>query len=237
MTSSGTYNFSVSNGEAVLAAFARVKIYRPAILQEHMLNARNELNFLLSSWSNKQVNLFKVEALSIPLVQGTATYSVPGRVVMILDAYRSLNNATANQSDNYVTPMSRTEYASLSNKFNQAPPVQYWFDRLIAPTVTFYPVPDGNGPYVFNYYACVQMQDASLPSGETPDLPYRWYDALVSGLAHRFSRIYPPAGVDALAFETKREADADKAWGIAATQDVENVPMTLAPGIGGYYRA
>lgn len=235
MTSSGTYNYSLSNGEAVLAAYERCKIRAPSIRQEHMQTARREINLLFVELSNRQVNLWKVESGSISLVQGTATYSIPGRTVMILDAYLSRNNGATNQTDRYVTPISRTDYAGYATKQTQGPPTVYWFDRLISPTLTTWPVADGNGPYVLNYYACVQMQDANLPGGETPDVPYRWLDVLVSGLARRLARVYPPDGVDVMTFQKARDADYDEAWRWAGTQDTENVPMTIAPAIGGYY--
>lgn len=230
MTSSGTYAFSLSNGEAVLAAFERCQIRLPSIRQEHMLTARRELNFLLSEWSNKQVNLFEVVLRSQTLTQGTAAYSVNANTVMILDVYISLNQGATNQTDRYITPLSRTNYASISNKQSQGFPTSYWLNRLISPIITFWPVPDGGGPYTLNYYCCTQMQDANLPGGETPDIPYRWTDALVSGLAHRLARVYKPE------LEQQRKADAMEAWTIAATQDVESAPFTLAPSIGSYYR-
>lgn len=195
-----------------------------------MVCAREEMNLLFVEWSNKQVNLFKVELITVPLVQATATYSVPSRVVMVLDAYVSQNYGTAQQTDRTISPVSRTEYASLANKATPGQPSQFWLDRLISPTITMYPVPDASGPYTLVYYACVQMQDANLPGGETPDIPYRWYDAFVAGLAHRFSRPYAPD------LEEKREKDAMKAWEIAATQDTENVPLSLTPSISTYYR-
>lgn len=235
MTSSGTYDYTLTNGEGVLAAYERCQIRAPELRQEHMLSARRELNLLFVELANRQVNLWKVEQLSIDMVEGTATYDVPGRVVMILDAYLTLNDGEENQNDKYITPISRTEYASYSAKNTQGPPTVYWFDRLIAPTVTMWPVPDGSGPYVLNYFACTQMQDAGLPGGETPDVPYRWLDVLVSGLAKRLSRIYPPAGADPAAFYALRKADYDEAWGYAATQDTENVPVSVVPSLAGYY--
>src|SRR5215831_16926590 len=99
MTSSGTYNYSLSNGEAVLAAFERAQVRAPELRQEHMLTARRELNDLFVELSNRQVNLWKVELISQTLTQGTATYTIPARVVMILDAYRSLNYGTTSQTD------------------------------------------------------------------------------------------------------------------------------------------
>lgn len=195
-----------------------------------MVTARIEMNLLFSEWANKQVNLFKVVLNSIPMINGSATYPVPANVVMVLDAYITVNAGTSQATDRYISPISRTEYASFANKAIPGQPSQFWLDRLIAPTITMYPVPDANGPYTLNYYACVQMQDANLPGGETPDIPYRWYDCFVAGLAYRFARVYAPQ------LEDKRKTDAREAWINAATQDTENVALSIAPTISSYYR-
>src|ERR1700679_61285 len=230
MISSGTYNFSLSNGEGVLAAFERVKIRAPSIRQEHFLNPRREINLLFGEWANKQVNLWKVELDTIPLVSGTAVYSVPANTVLILDAYITTNPGSQfGQNNRYITQLSRTEYASLSNPNTPGPPTQYWFSRILAPTVTFWPVPDNNGPYTLGYYRVLQMQDANIPGGETPDIPYLWEDAMVAGLSHRLSRIYAPE------LEPARKIDAMDAWNTAAAQNIEVVNLSIAPPIGRYY--
>lgn len=195
-----------------------------------MLSAQREFNFMLSQLSNLQPNLWTVSLVSQTLTEGTATYDVDPKVVMILDAYISLNYGESDQTDRYISPISRTDYAAISQKETQGQPTAYWFDRLISPTITLWTVPDGNGPYTLNYYACTQMQDANLYGGETPDVPYRWIDALVAGMAHRLSRIYAPD------VEAMRKADAKEAWDVAATQDVENTNMSITPSLQGYYR-
>ena len=141
MTSSGTYNFSMSNGEAVLAAYERIRIRSPSIRQEHMLTARRETNLLFSDWSNKTPNLWTVELISITLVDGIASYSVPARVVMVLDAYLRLNDGESDQTDRYIMPISRTDYASYASKTAEDIPSVYWFDRLLSPTITTSPRP------------------------------------------------------------------------------------------------
>lgn len=230
MASSGTYNFSISNGEVVLAAYERIKIFPPELLQNHMTTARRELNLLLAEAANKQVNLWKVDLVSVPLVNGTDTYNVDPRTVMILDAWVTINSGGPVPNDLFITPLSRTEYASINNKTSPGRPTSYWFDRLIAPTITLWPVPN-NSSFTLNYYRCIQMQDANLAGGETPDLPYRWLDWFVAGMAHRLSRTYAPIEMEKL-----RKADAVEAWTIAATQDTENVPLSLKPTISSYYR-
>lgn len=238
MASSGTYNFSISNGEIVLAAYERIKVFPPSLTQKHMETARRELNLLLAAHAgNKQVNLWKVDLVETPLVIGQATYGVDPSTVMILDAWlNDPSTAPSAASDITITPVSRSEYASFSNKLTPGRPTSFWFDRLIAPTVTVWPVPNQSG-FTLKYYRCRQIQDANLPGGETPDIPTLWFDWLVAGLAHRLSRPYGPNDIaTALTLEQARKADAEEAWRVAATQNVENVPTVIAPAIGGYYR-
>ncbi len=230
MASSGTYDFSVSNGEVVLAAYERIKIYGPELTNAHMQTARRELNFLLAEAANRQVNLWKVDLVTTTLVNGQTEYPVDARTVMILDAWVTVNSGGPTPNDLYITPMSRTEFASISNKDSPGRPTSYWFDRLIAPTVTLWPVPNAAG-FTLNYYRCIQMQDANLAGGETPDIPYLWIDWFVAGMAHRLSRSRSTLDV-----EKQRKADAMEAWTIAATQNTENVPMSLKPTISTYYR-
>ena len=230
MTTSGTYTFNPSLGEITLNAFARCGVRRTAIMQEHMTDARFETNLMLASWANQGVNLWEVVLISVPLVQGQTTYTVPAKVVMILDAVIQQNTGTSSQFDRVIMPISRTEYSQTPNKLQQAPPTVFWFDRLINPTVTLWPVPDQTNYYTLNYYAVTQIQDAELTDAQTVDIPYRWLDALAAGLAARLAAIYAPDRMQML------EAKAQQAYTIAATQDTENVPLYIMPGLSGYFR-
>jgi hypothetical protein len=229
--SSGTYNFSPSNGEIVLAAYERLQIRTPSIRQEHMLSARRECNFLFAQWSNSVgPDLWEVIRTQTTLTQGTATYTLPTKTITVLDSSIVLNFGTSSESRRFITPISRTEYMTYANQQTQGQPTVWWFDRLISPTVTFWPVPDGNGPYTWDFYSVTQQQDVNLPGGETPDIPYRWLDAMVAGLSHRLSRIYAPQ------LEQMRKADAMEAYDIAAKQDTEVAPFKISPLLSNYFR-
>ena len=185
---------------------------------------------LESEWSNRGINLWKVELISQLLTSGTATYTLPARVIMMLDAYRSINQGASDQTDILITPISRDDYAAYPQKQTSGPPNQFWFDRTITPTVTLYPVPDDSDTFYLNYYAWSQIEDSTVPAGVTPDLPVRWYDAACAGLAWRVSRVYAPAKTKDL------KVEYDESWKLAATEDVENTPVRISPGIGRYYR-
>lgn len=227
-TYSGTYSFAPSTGDIIITAFQRIGVRPTEILQTHLQQAVIELNLLQAKLSNLQPNLWDVDLQSIPLTQGIATYSLPAETVMITNAYIKLGSGT-NAIDRLIFPISQTEYAAIANKSIQAPPTQFWFNRLISPTITFYQVPDGNGPYTVYYYRVRQIQDATLPNGYQMEVPYLWLDALTAGLSHRLSRVYAPT------LEQIRKMDAEEAWAIAAKQNVENVPMFIAPGLSGYF--
>jgi len=230
LTSSGTYAFQITNSSVVVQAFSRIGIRRTALLAEHMADAYQEYQLLLSSLSNLQPNLWTVELVSVPLVQGTATYNVDPSIVMILDAYISTGSGQS-QNDRLILPISRDEYASYTNKNVQGITSVFWFNRQISPTITLWEVPDQTGVYTLNYYACRQMQDANLTGGETPNAPYRWYDALVAGMSHRMARNWKPE------LETARKQDFQEAFNAAATQDTENTSgLYVIPSLGGYYR-
>lgn len=231
MTSSGTYGFAPSIGRCTIAAYDRIQIRGPSILQHHMETAYMESNLQMAHFSNLQPNLWKVELISVPMVSGVSVYNVPSRVVMVLDAWISTDQGSAAVSDFYITPISRTEYASISNKLTPGRPNCFWFQRTIpTQSITMWPVCNQSGVYTLNYYACSQVQDTNLAGGETPDIPYLWLDAYIAGMAHRFARVYRPE------LEDKRKADAKEAWEIAATQNIENTPFVLAPAVGSYYR-
>ena len=230
MTTSGTYTYNPSIGETILYAFNLCQVRSTSIAQEHLNSARQAMNMMLSRWSNMGVNLWKVDTETITLVEGQSTYPVPADTVMILDMYARTPSGTTN-TDRIMMPVSRSEYASYPNKLQQGFPTVFWFDRLISPTVTVWPVPDGSGsPTTITYYRVTQVQDANLPGGETIDVPYRWLDAFANGLAYYLARIWQPQLVGQL------KQEADEAYMIAANQDTENVSVFISPQIQGYFR-
>lgn len=225
---SGSYNFAPSAGDLIIGAFQRIRIRPTEILQPHLQQAIIELNLLLVKFSNLQPNLWDVDLQTVPLTQGTATYSVPAETVMITNAYIRTGSGTST-NDRLIFPISQTEYAALPNKTSQGNPTQFWYNRQISPTITLYLVPDGNGPYTLYYYRVRQVQDAIAGSGLNVEVPYLWLDAITAGLSHRLARVFAPD------LEDKRKMDAEEAWAIAARQNVENVPLYIAPGLTSYF--
>lgn len=230
MTTSGTYAFNPSLGELTLYAYNMVGVRNTALLQEHMQAAKMATNMMLASWANQGVNLWAVDLITVPLVQGQATYSVDGNTVMILDAYMQTDNGSGQPIDRIILPVSRTEYASYPNKEQQGFTTTFWFDRLIAPTITLWPVPDGSSAQYLKYYRVRQLQDSNYISGQTVEIPYLWLEAFADGLAFRLAKIWSPQIAPAL------KGVADQSYDIAARQNVEQAQQYISPQISGYYR-
>ena len=226
MTTSGTYAFNPGLGEIVLYAYQNIGVRPTAVLQEHMESARMATNMMLSRWSNQGVNLWAVDLVEVPLVAGQTTYAVEGNTIMVLDAYTT----TSSGIDRVIMPISRTEYASYPNKAQQGFPTSFWYDRLVSPTLTLWPVPDGSSATILKYYRVRQVQDANLQNGENVEIPYRWLEAFADGLTYRLARIWQPQMAPAL------KGQADDSYQIAAAQDVEVVNTYIAPMLGGYFR-
>jgi hypothetical protein len=230
MATSGTYAFNPGLGELTLFAYNLIGVRNTAVLQEHMEAARMATNMMLARWSNMGVNLWAVDLIETPLTTGVSTYPVEANTVMILDAYVVNDDSGAN-IDRIILPISRTEYASYPNKEQQGFPTVYWFDRLLNPTVTLWPVPNtDNGPQSLKYYRVRQLQDANLQNGQQVEIPYLWMEAFAYGLAMRLAQIWAPQMMMQL------KPMADESYDIASRQNVEQAQQYISPQIGGYFR-
>lgn len=237
MSTSGTYAYSPAISNLVLIAYGRINIRRAEIVSQHMADAEQEGNLLQSEWSNRQVNLWTDELYTQTLTAGTATYSLPQRMIAIQAAYIT-TTVGGTSTDRIIWPLSTFEYAAQPDKTQQAPPTAYWYNRQITPQITMWQVPDSSATYTLNLRILHQIEDATIASGVTLATPYRWLDAWTAGLAARLAEIYPdaivkakgPGAVDSM--WTKYE----RAWSIAAAQDVEDVPLYVIPDFSGYQR-
>lgn len=230
MTTTGTYDFNPNLGEITLYAFQNVGIRPASLVQEHMESARMAANMMLARWANQGVNLWAVDLVDVPLIAGIDTYNVDPNTVVMLDAYARHDDLQSPPIDRPLMPISRSEYASYSNKTVQGAPTVFWFDRTLSPTFTLWPVPDGQTVQKIRYYRVRRIQDAALAGGATVEIPYLWLEAFADGLAYRLARIWQPQIAVAL------KAQADESYKIAADQNIETSNFYVSPLVGGYYR-
>ena len=225
LTTTGTFDFAPSVGECVLNALSRIQIRGPMVKAEMLQMANQEANLMQVEWSNRGPNLWTVDEQTVETVPGFATYPVDPSTIAVLEV--TLGQGVApNETEILLTSISRTQYMAYPNKMSPGPPTAYWYDILIAPTITLWPVPDQVYNLHFTRYR--QQMDATMRGAGNFETPYRWLDAACSGLAARLATHYAPA------LEQTRMAQAERAYAFAASRDKENAPIFLSPMIEFY---
>lgn len=238
MASSGTYNYTLDNSSVIVEAFERCGVEPTQLTTSHYLSARRSLNLTLVKWSNRGVNLWEVIGpVTVPLVTGQATYTVPNNCVTLLDMYYTTVNGGGQgvNIDRIMLPISRTEYAQYPNKQQQGIPSTFWYQKLTpTPQFTIYQAPfQGSPNYQLNYYYMSQIQDANVVGSETPNVPYRFMEALCADTAYSLSQkpaLCPNADKAFL------KLAASEAWTEAMETDREDVPMVLSPNFSGWFQ-
>ena len=190
--------------------------------------ARRSMNLLFADWANRGINLWTVAQGSIPLVAGTATYSLPDDTVDLLEqVIRTGAGNGATQTDLAITRISVSTYATLPNKLTAGRPIQVRVDRQTpTPSVTLWPVPDGATTYTLVYWRLKRIQDAVAGQG-TMDIPFRFLPALVTGLAYYLSMKIPGA-MDRM---PALKAQYDEAFIGAAEEDREKASIRFVPRV------
>lgn len=126
-------------------------------------------------------------------------------------------------------PLSRDDYAMIPDKFVQGRPTTFWFNRLINPTMTVWQVPDATQPYELMFFAMRRIQDADPISGQAPEIPMRFLEALISKLTARLAEKFKPE------MHAAKIALGNAAWDLASAEDREKAPTYIAPDLSGYF--
>lgn len=124
----------------------------------------------------------------------------------IINAWRGQNGTTAN-----------THAAGAEVYVNNLPCINVW------PT----PNPPGN-QYTFVYYRLRRMQDAGKPGTTTEDIPFRFINCMVAGLAYNLSLKLPGVPQERIMM---LKADYEQQWDIASTEDREKAAARYVPRV------
>lgn len=206
------------------------------ILNNHGLTAGSTFNVQVQT-TISDVNLYGSYVVQSVTNANVFTITGPNPAFATANVYENAgqafmagqNNAD-NPNDRILYPISETDYAAIPDKFQQGLPTCYYYNRQSPiPTVTLWLVPGNTtGPYTLQYYFTRQMQDANLGGGQTPDVPYRFFEALCADLAARLAQKFAPA----LWMTLKQEALMQ--WKAASDADTEKVSLYLAPDLSVY---
>lgn len=203
---------------------------------------RRSLNFLITEWANRGINLWTIEQGQISLVQGQATYDLPLDTVDLLEhVIRTFSGQYPNQTDLNITRISVSTYSTIPNKLAQGRPIQVWINRQsgqkvgsnaatpLYPQINVWPTPDQGTEqepyYIFYYWRMRRIQDAGN-GVNVVDIPFRFQNCLVAGLAYMMATKLDGISPDRIML---LKSQYDEAWDLAAGEDREKAADRLVP--------
>lgn len=239
MTSTNTYSYAPSAADIVANAYAMIQMRRPDLQATHLIDAAEQANMLMVDISNRNPNRWLMETQT-QVLSATSVYTLSARTLAI--ALATITTTSGGQTlARVLGPISATEYAAIPNKAQVAAPSCYFFNLQTTPTISIWPVPDAAtlaavGTLTLTTFR--QIQDVDLQNAHNFDAPYRFLDAITTGLAYRLAELYPDAILKA-----KGPQAIDRLLGLyeqrltlAKSRDQERAPFYLTPGLSGYFR-
>lgn len=233
MATTGTATFNLNLNELIEEAYERAGLE----LRDgyDMRTARRSLNLLTIEWANKGINLWCIEEGQIPMVTGQAIYDLPIDTIDLLD--QVIRTGTGqNQVDINISRISESTYATIPTKNALGRPIQVWINRqsgatepvsgVAYPQINVWPTPNDPGnQYTFVYWRMRRIQDAGN-GVNTQDIPFRFLNAMVAGLALYIAMKKPEVTTDRLAM---LKGDYDAQFDLAAQEDREKASIRFVP--------
>ena len=180
--------------------------------------------------ANRGINMWTIEEGYIDLVQGQAEYDLPDDTIDLLEhVVRTGSGSYSTQQDITISRISVSTYASIPNKQTQGRPIQVKVERLRDnPRIVIWPVPNQGTAldpyYLFVYWRLRRIEDAG--SGvQTPDMNFRFYPALVAGLAYYIAMKVPEL-TDRIPM---LKSIYDEQYDLAGQEDREKAPVRFVP--------
>jgi len=224
MTTSGTANFNLDFAEIAEESFERCGMELRSGYE--LKTARRSLNLLLVEWANRGYNLWTLEEGALLLSKGQSTYDLPADTVDLAD-HVVRTGVSFNQSDISISRISNSTYSSIPNKASQGRPVQLVVLRLTDnPKVVVWPVPD-NDTYTLVYWRLRRIQDTGPGGTKTIDVPFRFLNAMIAGLAYYLSMKIP---VDTQK-RMELKLDYEQQFQLASDEDREKSPVRFVPRV------
>lgn len=225
MATSGTATWSPSIIEMLQEAYERAGLEMRSGYD--VTTGRRSFQLLMVEFASMQLNMWSEESVSLTLTPSTTSYSLPADTVDVIEGTIRLNAGNvATQSDMVISRTSMFDYIAIPNKLTTGQPTQYAIERGVStPTIYFYPTPDASQTYTFFYRKLRRLQDAGTTGLITADVPFRFYDAVIAGLAYRIAS----KRREAMALVPQLKAQYDEALLLAQDEDRDRASIMLVP--------
>jgi hypothetical protein len=229
-------SFSPDVGDVVEEAFERAGL--EMVSGYDLRSARRSLDLMCIEWANRGINLWTVEELKYTLnpdgsgtqtlVKGTGTYQLRDNTVSVLEVVlRTDDEDTSLQTDYELNRISRETYMGIPSKLTEGRPTQVYIDRQQGKVeAKVWPVPDESSKYKIIYTRVRRMTDSGPGGTYNPDVPDRFWPALVAGLAYNIACKRPEAAsrIEML------KANYEQQFTLAAEEDREKAAVRFYPG-------
>ena len=219
MATSGTNTFRPEIDEIVTEACERCGLDPTLIDRKVAVSARRSLNLMFSEWSVRGVNYWCTTETTLSLTASTRNYSLPVGTIDVLTAVLRRDS-----NDTLLTRLSMTDYNAQVNKTSEGKTSQYFFDRQYTPQIYLWPVPENSTDTII-YWGVTQLEDATA-SYQDADVPYRWTEAMCSGLAAKLSLKLPGVPNDRIALLSTQ---AETSFKYAADEEGEKAALRIIP--------
>lgn len=233
MATSGTVGqTTISTDRIIEKAVMRCGLSPTFLTAESIDIALEDLFMLLLSLSNRGLNLWCIDRQVVPLVAGQSTYVLPDGTQDLLNVLLSTPLGDGTYRDLPIMPLNRDDYTSLPNKSQQsAIPVNYWFEKLVKPQITLWPVPNDSSKHL-SVYRYRQVQDIGDMTKEL-EIPVRWLEAICWQLALRLAFELPNVTAERLqaVMQMAQTMTIEVEGG-----ETDSAPAYFAPNIACYTR-
>ena len=223
MATSGSRDFQPDVGEWIEEAYERCGLELRTAYDAR--TARRSLNILFADWANRGLNQWTISNVDQTLTEGTDSYSLNDYVIDVLDVVlrRTVNDVATDYQMNQV---GRAEYWNIPTKSTKARPTQWFLDKQVTPKIYVWPAPE-NSTDVIKMNQLLRIEDAD---GSVNDLqmPFRFYPALVAGLAFYLSQKRAPERMESLKSLYEDE------FARALAQDESRASLMVKPNMRSY---
>jgi hypothetical protein len=227
MTTSGTTSFNLDLSSAIEEAYERAG--RRMQGGYDYRTARRSIDIMMVDWANRGLNLWLVDQQSFNVTGGMSQFTLPADTIDVIECVWRTDAGSENQVDLTVNRISVSDYSAIPNKLDTGSrPLQFYINRLgPAPVMYLWPVADGSRAGQIAYWRLRRVQDAGAPATNTMDMPFRFLEAFVAGLAFHLAVKNPQLAPRISMLKQMYE----ESFALAAAEDRDRASVRLTPFI------
>jgi len=219
MATSGTTDFKLDVSDVIEEAYELLGLEMRTGYDAR--KARRSLNIMFQDWANRGINLWKVEQVSEPMVQGQRQYQMGNGDIDVLESV-----VRRDGTDYTLERITREDYLNLPQKSQTGRPTQIYVERTATPSFYVWPTPENSTDTVITY-RIRRIQDAAALTNDV-DVPSRFIPPMVTGLAYYLAMKAAPERAQAMKMVYEED------FARAANEDSERGSMYIRPSYRSY---